>query len=108
MRRSSAGVYHDIELLYAKPWDFAIADVLLLQGGGDGDGESDGAAAVAGVPHVWLWHGEQDKTVPSAWAPYIASALGEQACTLYLGAHDGHVSLLQWRWREVLRTVTKE
>ncbi len=69
-------------LLYARPWEFDLADIR--------------------IP-VHLWHGEQDVIVPPAMGHYLARNI--PGCQAIFSQTDGHFSLPFGRLREALRVI---
>ncbi|HVM31288.1 MAG TPA: alpha/beta hydrolase [Candidatus Limnocylindrales bacterium] len=81
-RQGGRGMY-DEALILARPWGFEPGDIR--------------------VP-VWIWHGEQDETVPAAMAQHMASRIPSSTVTMY--ADEGH-HLLYRRWPEILAALTQ-
>lgn len=82
-RQGGAGAAYDLTL-YAKPWDF--------------DPRSIGTPA-------YLWHGEQDTTVPVSIGRRAAAALA--GCRTEYFADEGHFSLPVRRMRPILAALLR-
>jgi pimeloyl-ACP methyl ester carboxylesterase len=80
-RQGGRGVAHDLTL-YAQPWETALESLR--------------------VP-CYLWHGEQDATVPIAMAKRLASAIPDCRARFY--ADEGHFSLPVRRMDEILSAL---
>jgi len=53
IRQDVQGWFRDLEVQHVLPWGFLPAEIDLPEGS------------------VYLWHGEQDRVVPSAWGRYV-------------------------------------
>ncbi|MEO7118964.1 MAG: alpha/beta hydrolase [Candidatus Limnocylindrales bacterium] len=76
-RHGGRGIY-DEALTMARPWGFRVSEV---------------------TTPVWLWHGEEDPSVPVAMGRYLAAQLPSCEANFYPG--EGH-HLLFDRWEQIL------
>ena len=76
-RKGAQGALWDVILL-AKPWGFRLQEI---------------------KKKIFLWHGEEDTTVPPQMGRYVARSLSDCRSTFYPG--EGHTLIYNY-WREIL------
>lgn len=81
IRVDSQGYVQDIDILM-KDWGFDLRDI-----------ETD----------VYLWQGEADVNIPSAWARYLSREISNCKSTFY--ANEGHFVLIT-HWKEIMQVLT--
>jgi pimeloyl-ACP methyl ester carboxylesterase len=82
-RNGSRGAVCEL-LLYTRPWGFALKDI---------------------ATRVELWHGEEDRSVPSTMGRYQAQAIPNCRAIFYPG--EGHFSLAINHMEEILSSVLR-
>ena len=55
---------------------------------------------------IFMWHGEQDRIVPTAPARLLAQALPQCIATFY--PHEGHISVMANHAQDILNTMRAE
>ncbi|MBK9927447.1 MAG: alpha/beta hydrolase [Anaerolineales bacterium] len=83
IRVNSQGYTQDTEILM-KDWGFCLRDI-----------KTD----------VYLWQGEADVNIPSAWARYMTQEIPHCKSTIF--ADEGHFVLLT-HWQEIIQILTKD
>jgi pimeloyl-ACP methyl ester carboxylesterase len=76
-RNGAQGAFWEVVLL-ANPWGFRLEDI---------------------HKKIYLWHGEEDTTVPQHMGRYVAHSLSDCKSTFYPG--EGHTLIYNY-WREIL------